>query len=413
MKPLSGIRILDASHVVAGPFASYQLSLMGAEVIRIDRIIGNDFVRYHGGTDTMKEAGLGASYISQNAGKSCIQLDLKDPRGIEIFRRLAATCDAVLENFRPGVMDRLGIGYEALREIKPDIIFCSMTGYGPDGPMRDAPAYDHILQGVSGLMSTTGTPETGPMRSGIPITDYLAGYNGALAILSALYHCRATGEGQHLQVTMLGAALPVLGAALVDYQTTGHIRDLMGNQPFSDSPFSGRFDTADGHLVMTANTAQQSTALIKVLGIATLDNELELTVQRQELSTAQKTKAKVVLNKAFMADTADNWIAKLTDASVPAGKVATLGEVVANPQLAVIGNMDAVEASGQSEKVSVPGLAFSSNLTGPNDLPAPEPAGHSTSRVLADLGLSPDEIATLAKAGVIAGPGLPKADSSA
>lgn len=407
---LKGIRVLDASHVVAGPFASYQLSLMGAEVIRIDRIVGNDFVRYHGGTDAMKEAGLGASYISQNADKACIQLDFKDPRGIDIFKRLAATSDVVLENFRPGVMDRLGIGYEALREIKSSIIFCSMTGYGPDGPMRDAPAYDHILQGVSGLMSTTGTPETGPMRSGIPITDYLAGYNGALAILAALYHCRATGEGQHLQVTMLGAALPVLGAALVDYQTTGNIRDLMGNQPFSDSPFSGRFDTADGQLVMTANTAQQSKALIETLGITSLEEELALTLERKELSAAQKTNAKTVLNQAFLAKPADIWIEKLTAASVPAGKVASLGEVAANPQLAAIGNMDKVEARGTSTKIDVPGLAFSSNLSEPNDLPAPEIAGESTVRILSELGLSEDELTSLAKAAVIAGDGLPNPD---
>ncbi len=411
MKPLAGVRILDASHVVAGPFASYQLGLMGAEVIRIDRIVGDDFVRFHGGTEAMRTAGLGASYISQNAGKSCIQLDLKDARGVELFKRLAATADVVLENFRPGVMDRLGIGYEAMREIKPDVIYCSLTGYGPDGPMRDAPAYDHIVQGVSGLMSTTGTPETGPMRSGIPITDYLAGYNGVLAILAALHHRHATGEGQHLQVTMLGAALPVLGAALVDYQTTGNIRDLMGNQPFSDSPFSGRFDTADGQLVMTANTAQQSTALIATLGITSLDAELELTRQRRDLSAAQKANAKAALNAAFMTDSADRWIEKLTQASVPAGKVATLGEVVANPQLAAIGNMDAVTATGQSEKVAVPGLAFTSNLAGPNDLPPPEASGESTRRVLTELGLDGDEIDALARAGIIAGPDLATPDA--
>lgn len=411
MKPLAGVRILDASHVVAGPFASYQLGLMGAEVIRIDRIVGDDFVRFHGGTEAMRKAGLGASYVSQNAGKSCIQLDLKDARGVELFKRLAATADVVLENFRPGVMDRLGIGYEAMRAIKPDVIYCSLTGYGPDGPMRDAPAYDHILQGVSGLMSTTGTPETGPMRSGIPITDYLAGYNGALAILAALHHRHATGDGQHLQVTMLGAALPVLGAALVDYQTTGNIRDLMGNQPFSDSPFSGRFDTADGQLVMTANTAQQSTALIETLGITSLDVELELTRQRRDLNAAQKANAKAALNAAFMSDSADSWVEKLTQASVPAGKVATLGEVVANPQLAAIGNMDAVAATGQSEKVAVPGLAFTSNLTGPNDLPPPEASGESTRRVLTELGLDGDEIDALARAGIIAGPDLATPDA--
>lgn len=409
-KILDGIRVLDASHVVAGPFASYQLRLMGAEVIRIDRVVGSDFVRYHGGTDAMKEAGLGASYISQNAGKSCIQLDLKDERGIDIFKRLAARSNVVLENFRPGVMDRLGIGYEALRTVNPSIIFCSLTGYGPDGPMRDAPAYDHIMQGVSGLMSTTGTRETGPLRSGIPITDYLAGYNGALAILAALYHCRATGEGQHLQVTMLGATLPVLGAALVDYQTTGHIRDLMGNQPFSDSPFSGRFDTADGQLVVTANTAQQSTALIEALGITSLDEELSQTIQRKELSAEQKVKAKDALNEAFSTKSADTWIKKLTAASVPAGKVATLSEVFANPQLTAIGNMDKVDAAGISTKVDVPGLAFSSNLSKSHQLPGPEEAGQSTVRILSELGFSEDELEELAKAAVIAGRGLPAPD---
>lgn len=411
MQPLKGLRILDASHVVAGPFASYQLSLMGAEVIRIDRVEGHDFVRFHGGTEAMREAGLGASYIAQNAGKACIQIDLKAPRGVDIFKRLGATADIVLENFRPGVMERLGIGYDAMREIKPDIIYCSMTGYGPDGPLRDAPAYDHILQGVSGLMSTTGTKETGPLRSGVPIIDYLAGYNTALAILAAVVHRQNTGEGQHLQVTMLGSALPILGAALVDYQTTGNVRDLMGNQPFSDSPFSGRFDTADGQIMMTANTPQQAGALVDTLGITTLGDELALARAHKELSAEQKAKAKTALNAAFLADTAETWVAKLTAASVPAGKVAGLADVVANPQLAAIGNMDPVEARGQDAKVAVPGLAFSSNLTEPKDLPAPEPVGQSTRRVLAELGLSDEDMISLAADGVIAGADLPKQQS--
>ena len=411
MQPLKGIRLLDASHVVAGPFASYQLALMGAEVIRIDRIVPNDFVRYHGGTEAMRKAGLGASYIAQSAGKSCIQLEFKDARGVDIFKRLAATSDIVLENFRPGVMDRLGIGYEALRAIKPDIILCSMTGYGPEGPMRDAPAYDHIVQGVSGLMSTTGTQETGPMRSGVPITDYLAGFNGAIAMLAALQHRHNTGEGQHLQVTMLASALPVLGAALVDYQTTGYVRDLMGNQPFSDSPFSGRFDTADGYMMMTANTAQQATALIQALGITTLDDELAIVRNRGELDAVRKSKAAAALRESFLADTADNWVAKLSAASVPAGKVASLAEVAANPQLTAIGNMDRIEAVGIPAGVAVPGLAFASSIATGRTLPAPEQAGQSTARILGELGLTVDELDTLARAGVIAGHGLPSSDT--
>ena len=139
MKTLEGIRVLDLSHVIAGPFASYQLALLGAEVIRVDRIDALDFIRFHGGTNAMKDKGLGASYIAQNAGKSCIQLNLKDPRGTDLAKRLAATSDVLLENFRPGVVDSLGLGYADIRECRPDVIYCSLTGYGQTGPLRDAP----------------------------------------------------------------------------------------------------------------------------------------------------------------------------------------------------------------------------------------------------------------------------------
>jgi crotonobetainyl-CoA:carnitine CoA-transferase CaiB-like acyl-CoA transferase len=409
LKTLEGVRILDASHVVAGPFASYQLGLLGADVIRIDRIKGNDFVRHHGGTEDMKRAGLGASYICQNAGKTCIQINYKDPRGVEIFKRLAATADVVLENFRPGVMERLGLGYDSIRSVRPDIIYCSLSGYGPDGPLSDAPAYDHIVQGVSGLMSTTGTRDTGPLRSGIPITDYLAGLNAALAILSALYHHRATGEGQHLQVSMLASTLPVLGAAIADYQTTGVLRDLMGNQPFSDSPFAGRFDASDGQIVVTANTNQQAIGLLATLGITTLDEECAAVTSGHSLTADQKKKAAETLQDSFTKNDADTWVRLLTSASVPAGRVSSIADILAHPQLDAIGNMDEVDAGAGDRKVRVPGLAFQSDKTGKSPLSQLERAGQSTARVLRELGLGADKIDQLARAGVIAGEGLPAA----
>ena len=407
MQPLKGIRVLDASHVVAGPFASYQLCLLGAEVIRIDRIRGEDFVRYHGGTDEMKAAGLGASFVSQNAGKSCIQLNLKDPRGIEIAKKLAATSDVMLENFRPGVMEQLGLGYDAIRAVKEDIIYCSLTGYGHDGPMRDAPAYDHIVQGVSGLMSVTGTEESGPLRMGIPITDYLTGLNGAFAVMSALYNRKVTGEGQHLHVTMLASTLPVLGAAAVEYQTTGEQRALMGNQPFSDSPFAGRFDTRDGQLVVTANTTQQAAGLIATLGITTLEEELSIVRDRGELSAAHKKSARDALTAAFLKDTALAWEDRLSAASVPAGKVRSLSDIVSHPQVAAIGLMDKVASKGMDEKIDVPGLAFKSVGQGARELGAPQQLGESTVDVLSAADFKKDELEALARDGVIAGVGLP------
>lgn len=410
MQPLKGIRILDASHVLAGPFASYQLNLLGAEVIRIDRIDGQDFIRYHGGTEEMKAAGLGASFVAQNAGKSCIQLDFKDPRGNELFQRLAKTADVVLENFRPGVMERLGLGYDAIRAIKPDIIYCSLNGYGANGPLRNAPAYDHIVQGVSGLMSLTGTEESGPLRYGVPITDYLAGINGAFAILSALHHHRATGEGQYLEVTMLAAALPTLGAAIADYQTTGFLRERMGNKAFSDSPFAGRFDTADGQIVVTANTVAQAISLVKELSITSLGEELAVIEANGKLSDEQKSNIERSLNEAFLRRSAFDWEEALSAASVPAGKVRGLDEIMSHPQTQAIGTMDRIEVAGLTNPIDVPGLAFTSNHTPWPALPAPETSGQSTRRVLSDLGLDDAELAELARSGVIAGPDLPPAE---
>lgn len=408
MQPLTGVQILDASHVLAGPFASYQLNLLGAEVIRIDRITGQDFIRYHGGTDEMKAAGLGASYVAQNAGKTCIQLDFKDPRGAELFKRLAATSDVVLENFRPGTMERLGLGYEAIREIKQDIIYCSLNGYGANGPMRDAPAYDHIIQGFSGLMSLTGTEDSGPLRYGVPITDYLAGINGAFAILSAILHHRATGEGQYLEVTMLAAALPTMGSSIADYQTSGLLRGRMGNQPASDSPFAGRFDTADGQIVVTANTAAQTANMVKLLAISSLDAELAIVTSRGRLTDAQRERVAQTLREAFLRRSAGDWEEALSAASVPAAKVRGIDEILSHPQTQAIATMDRIAVAGHGQEIDVPGLAFTSNSGPKPQLPSPEVSGQSTARVLSELGLSKTELTDLARAGVIAGPDLPE-----
>ncbi len=405
MTPLKGLRVLDVSHVIAGPYAAYQLHLLGAEVIRVEGLANADFVRHHGGTDAMRAAGLGASFISQNAGKACIQINLKDPRGIDVFKRLTSQMDVVLENFRPGVMTRLGLGYDALCAVKPDLVYCSLTGYGAEGPMRDAPAYDHVMQGVSGLMSTTGTKDSGPLRSGVPITDYLAGIHGAFAMLAALYHKLATGEGQHIQVSMLAATLPVLGAAFADYQTTGHVRDLMGNQPFSDSPFAGRFDTSDGQLVITANTAKQADSMLRVLEITTLD-DVRLALQSgAPLSEAQRAQTRTALQHAFAKHTTAHWVANLTDASVPAGAVNTLAAALDNPQVAHLDCLDTVSVPGAPQPVRIPGLAFRSNLT-PQPKPSlspPETPGQSTKSVLNAHGLDDDTLQVLADEGVIGG----------
>ncbi|WGH77311.1 CaiB/BaiF CoA transferase family protein [Jannaschia ovalis] len=366
-RPLDGLRVLDFTHVISGPFATYQLGLMGAEVIRVERPAGDDFVRTHGGTEPMRAAGLGASFLSQNAGKRSVALDLKTGDGRAAALRLAATADIVVENFRPGVADRLGIGFDAIRAARPDVIFASLTGFGPDGPLSDRPAYDHILQGISGLMAMTGTPESGPVRSGIPIVDYVAGQALVTAVLAALLNRR--DEAQRVEVSMLEALLAFMGPQAVHQETTGAIRGLAGNAAFSDSPFSGRFACAEGEIVVTANTPAQVVRCATALG-------------RPDLADAPAETVADALPDLFAADTADGWEARLAAAQVPAARVRSLPEMLAHPQMADSPCWARIDVPPIGASVRVPTLPFRAPWTRP---PGRVPTlGEDTEAVLAE-----------------------------
>ena len=344
--PLDGIRITDLTHVLAGPYATSQLALMGAEVIRIEHPEGRDFVRY-GGTPEMVEHGLGPAFLSQNAGKKSVALDLKDPASRDVVLDLAATSDVFVENFRPEVCDRLGLGYEAIRARRPDVIYASLSGFGPEGPMAGRPAYDHIIQGVSGLMAMTGTPESGPLRSGVPIVDYVAGQALLSAILAALLQrAKAPDEPQRLHVSMLDAITNFMGMFAVTHQATGKLRGLEGNKAPSDSPWSGRFDTAAGQLVITANTAAQAASLAETIGRPDLATETD---------PAPITQA---MREALLTATAEEWEARLEAAHVPCGRVLTLAETLAHPQTDTSPGWPELEVPELGRTFRVPGLAF-------------------------------------------------------
>lgn len=344
--PLTGIRILDLTHVLAGPYATGQLALMGAEVIRIERPGGDDFVRGHGGTQAMRDAGLGASFLSQNAGKKSVVLDLKTKDGIGAALSLVAKADILVQNFRPGVAERLGLGFEATTAQKPDLIYASLSGFGPDGPLASRPAYDHILQGISGLMAMTGTAESGPLRVGIPIVDYVAGQSLVAAILGALLQrARQPEEPQELHVSMLEAMTNLMGAYAVNHQTTGALRGLDGNRAFSDSPFSGRFDCAEGQLVITANTPAQTTRLCAALG-------------RPELENADATTVADQLTKIFATKPVVHWDTLLAEADVPAGPVLDLATALAHPQMKDSPCWYDLPVPELGQSVRVPSLSF-------------------------------------------------------
>ncbi|HSG55260.1 MAG TPA: CoA transferase, partial [Paracoccaceae bacterium] len=237
-QPLAGIRIADFSHVMAGPFASHLLRLMGAEVIKIESRKGDQFRNYGSNRDY---DGMAPAFIAANVGKKSIALDLKDPAELEIARQIVARSDVLLENFRPGVITRLGLGYDVVRELKPDIVFCSVSGYGQEGPQRDWPAIDNIIQATSGMMLLSGAEGDPPVRVGFPIVDTLTGQTAAVAILGALLQRMRTGQGAFIDVSMLDASMAFMTSALTPYLVTGKPLQRLGNTGYSELPTAGLF----------------------------------------------------------------------------------------------------------------------------------------------------------------------------
>ena len=244
-KPLSGIRVLDLTNVLAGPYPSYQLMLLGPDVVKIELPGEGDLARHLGPDVDLSEMGIGASFLAQNAGKRSVELNLKAAGDREVFEGMVRETDVLLENFRAGVLARLGFGWPELRELNPRLVYCAISGFGQSGPMRRAPAYDQVIQGLSGMMSITGTPETAPLRVGFPICDTVGGLMAAMAIAAALAGRGETGRGCFLDVSMLEAAISAMGWTVSNYQVTGVAPEPMGGQNATAAP-SGTFDAADG-----------------------------------------------------------------------------------------------------------------------------------------------------------------------
>jgi CoA:oxalate CoA-transferase len=262
---LDGIRVLDLTNVLAGPFGAYQLALLGAEVIKVETPGAGDLARQLGADAALNKALMGASFLAQNAGKRSVTINLKSAAGKDVFRRLVRTADVVIENFRPGVMDRLGLGYDALRELQPGLVYCAISGFGQDGPLRDNPAYDQIVQGLSGVMSVTGDAESAPLRVGYPVADTIGGLTAAFAIASALVRRARTGEGECIDVSMLEATLVTMGWQVSNWLIAGVRPQPLGNENMTAAP-SGLFATGDGPLNIAANQQQQFEALARLIG---------------------------------------------------------------------------------------------------------------------------------------------------
>jgi crotonobetainyl-CoA:carnitine CoA-transferase CaiB-like acyl-CoA transferase len=396
---LADVRVLDLTNVLAGPFCCYQLAQLGAEVIKVETPGTGDLARQLGADPELNRRLMGASFLAQNAGKRSITLNLKSPEAREAFARLITTADVVVENFRPGVMERLGLGYKTLKAIKPDLVYCAISGFGQDGPLKLNPAYDQIVQGLSGVMSVTGDAQSAPLRVGYPVADTMGGITAAYAISAALFRRERSGEGEFIDVSMLESTLVAMGWVVSNWLIAGVKPQPWGNENMTASP-SGAFRTGDGLLNIAANQQVQFEALCKLIG------RPELIADARFAQREDRKRHRFELNKeieaALVAKPATEWAVLMNASAVPAGEVLDVPSVLEHPQIVERGLLQTFDDVPNVEKpVSVvrSGFRLASGDPAPD---APPPAlGADTRDVLAELGYSASDIDALVRKGAI------------
>ncbi|MBB89943.1 MAG: CoA transferase [Magnetovibrio sp.] len=385
--------MLDLTNVLAGPFCCHQLDHMGADVIKVEVPGSGDLARQLGADPDLNRKGMGTSFLAQNTGKRSITINMKSDKGKEVFHRLVATSDVLVENFRPGVMDRLGVGYEVLKKKHPNLIYCAISGFGQDGPLKSAPAYDQIIQGMAGVMSVTGTPETAPLRVGYPMADTIGGMTAAFAVASALGNKDPNNRGCFIDVSMLESVLSTMGWVVSNFLQLGMEQQPMGNDNFTASP-SGTFRTGDGPINIAANKQEQFEAVCDVVGRPDLKTDPRFAERQARLDNRQELTA--LLEDAMATNTANHWRAALNAAGVPAGEVLTVPQILAHPQIAdrgLIATFENVPGVGRDVQVARAGVKIDRAPVATNT--PPPLLGQDTDALLGELGFTADDIAAL------------------
>ena len=395
-KPLENIRVLDLTNVLAGPFCCHQLAHMGAEVIKVEAAGRGDLARQLGADPALNEAGMGVSFLAQNAGKKSVTVNLKHPRGKALFMRLLQTADVLVENFRPGVMDRLGLGYETLRQTRPQLIYCAISGFGQEGPWIHRPAYDQIIQGASGVMSITGDAQSAPQRVGYPVSDTVGGLTAAFAVAAAL---NAPKRGAFLDVSMLESVLATMGWVVSNHLIAGQEPAPQGNENPTSAP-SGTFEAADGPINIAANKDEQWVLLTDHLGLAALRDQPEYA--NREARKTNRLALRAALETVLKTRPARDWAKELNALGVPAGAVLTVPEVLAMPQVTERGflsHFEDVAGVGRGIDVVTTGIKLDH---APLTVPTPPPQlGEHAGEIWGALGVSEDELEELQKEGAI------------
>jgi crotonobetainyl-CoA:carnitine CoA-transferase CaiB-like acyl-CoA transferase len=397
MRPFEGIRILDCTHVLAGPFAAYQLAVLDADVVKVDDPNEPDQSRESGADAALNKTMMGTGFLTQGSNKRAIALDLKTEGGREALKRLVAGwADVLVENYRPGAFRALGLGYDDLARLKPTLIYASMTAFGQDGPRGPQTAYDHAIQATSGITASTGTETSGPIKAGAPMVDYATGTMGAFAIAAALFHRLRTGQGQYIDLAMLDVAMILQGSHITDYLHTGHHPKRAGNTMRFAS--SSAFPTRDGLVQLAASNARQHRRFYEAIGDP--DEAKRSSLEERHDRQAEKLAA---LAEKMQEKTAAEWETFFQSRHVPAARVRELREALADPHLEsrrVLHRHETVP--GLDRPLTVPLAAFKFAHDGPSIERPPARVGEHTDEVLAAVGYTPEQLAALRRSGAIA-----------
>jgi crotonobetainyl-CoA:carnitine CoA-transferase CaiB-like acyl-CoA transferase len=378
MQPFEGIRVIDITHVLAGPFAAYQLAVLGADVIKVEHPDDPDQSRGVGTDKELNRRNMGTAFLTQASNKRSITLDLKQENDRAILKKLVATADVFVENYRPGAFEALGLGYEALSAINPRLIYASFSAFGQSGPRGKQTAYDHVIQATSGIMAMTGTPEVNPIKFGSPAVDYATGMTGAFALSAALYQRERTGKGQRIDMAMLDVAMILMSSHLTGFLRNGVQPKPSGNR--HPHATNSAYATKNGMVMLGASNLRQQRRLWTAL------ERPDMIKKTNDERDADRERETALLNEIMMTRSADEWEAFLQARHVPAARVRSMGEAAADPQLASRGIIHRHQGgAGIEGGFGVPLAAFTFAHGGPRIDAPPPTLGQHNDEILSEL----------------------------
>ena len=406
---LSHLRVLDLSRILAGPWATQMLGDLGADIIKIERPLRGDDTRSWGppfvdpmtGDEAADAAARSAYFASVNRNKRSLAIDITSDDGARIIRRLAESCDVIVENFKVGGLAKYGLDYASLAKVNPRLVYCSITGFGQDGPDSNRAGYDFMIQGMGGLMSVTGEPDGMPMKIGVALVDVLTGTNAATAILAAVMHANRTGMGQHIDMSLFDVSVASLANQAMNYLVGGTAPGRLGNAHPNIVPYQA-FATADGHIILAVGNDTQFAKFCAIADLVGLAENPAYATNRARVEN--RLTLLPYIEAAFTKQTTDWWLEQLADAGVPAGPINSIDQVLAEPQAIHRGITTQIPDSvrGKVPTISSP---MRMSATPPRaTLPPPRLGEHSREILQQILDMEDAELSSLESAGIINSP---------